>query len=88
MNEQVSGEKPWDRWFWVAGILVVLFFVLLWGMQTAIQEEEAPPPGDVASYDDSSAPADSGVSDAAPADAGASDAPAAHAAPAAPASGS
>lgn len=39
MNEQVS-DKPKGRWWWIVGIVVILFVVLIWGFQTAIQMEE------------------------------------------------
>ena len=52
MNDQVS-DKPQGRWWWLAGIIAVIFFILLWGFQTAIRMEEGPYDSDdsVVSYD-------------------------------------
>ena len=70
MNDQLSGQ-PKDRWLWLAGIIVVIFVILLWGFRTAIQMEEGP--GDDSSYsvyDDIAQPSDDATAAAAaPADA-------------------
>ena len=42
MNEQMSGDKPKDRYWWLAGIVAILVVILYWGFQTAIQMEEGP----------------------------------------------